>query len=93
MDLTIDFNTLTISEAEFMEDMTGEGLDSLGTKLQAAGAPKMKTLRALAAVAYARENSVPLKKAYDKVGEVEISTLLDGVSVEVGDHPTDESAQ
>ena len=93
MNLTIDFNTLTMNEAEYIEAAVGLGLDAIAKRLQDENAPKMSVMKALATVAYARDNSVTLKKAAVTVGSLPISNLLEDLDVEQGDHPTPGSEQ
>lgn len=92
MNLSIDFNTLTMDEAEAIEVFTGLGVDAVGQALQDPKAPKMTAMKAIAAIAYHRENGGTLKAAFAAVGKLPISTLVDGVEVTAEEHPTEEGS-
>ena len=91
MDLNIDFNTLTLDEAEAIEEMMGVGIDAIGTAFSDPKAPKVKAMKALATVAYARKENVSFKKAAAEVGKLELSALTEEVEVTAEEHPPVES--
>ena len=93
MTLSIDFETLTLEEAELLEDTLGVGLDAIGSALTDPAAPKMKTMRALAAIAWKRENGGTFKKAMEAAGSIPLTDLTEGLEVSAEEHPTEESAQ
>jgi len=95
MDLKIDFNTLTMDEAETVETVSGMGLTALGAAFNDPEAPKMAAIKALAVVAYRRENGGTVKAAIKHVGEMPLTAVTGGedaaVEVTAGEHPTVES--
>ncbi len=93
MNLSIDFETLTMDEADLLEEATGVGLDAIGKKLQDPDAPKMGILKALAAIAYRRDNGGTAKAAMAAVGKLPITTLADGLEVTSEGNPPEGSGQ
>ena len=87
MNLSIDFNTLTLDEADHIEHVLGVGIDSIGEAFQDPKAPKVKAMKALATVAYAREHEVSFKVAAAEVGKIPLADIGDAVEVEAADHP------
>lgn len=93
MNLSIDFNSLTLDEADAIEEMIGIGIDAIGAAFSDPKAPKVKAMKALAMVAYARQHSVTFKKAAAEVGKIPLSEIADAVEVEAEEHPTVEPEQ
>jgi len=88
MDLSIDFNTLTMDEAETLETVAGMGLEALGKRFSDPDAPKMGAIKALAVIAYRREHGGTVKAAVKAVGESQLTDLTEGVEVTADEHPT-----
>lgn len=93
MNLSIDFNTLTMDEAGHLEELAGMSLDALGKAFEDPAAPKMKVLKALATIAYLRDNGGTLKAAAKAVGEMPLTTLTESVEVTADDNPPLAGAQ
>lgn len=75
MNLSLDFDTLTMNEAEFIETATGLSLDRLAAKVADEAAPKVSIMKALAAVAHARDTGKNLRNALKEVGNMPLSAL------------------
>lgn len=88
MNLTIDFDSLTLDEIELLEEMTGVSIDAIGKRLGGDDQPKAKVMKALAFVASRRENP---DVTIEEIGQIKLTDLVAGLEVTADASPTNES--
>lgn len=90
MNFSIDFDSLTLSEIELLEEISGISIDVIGKRLTAEDAPKAKTMKALAFIAARRDDpSVTL----EDIGKIKLTDLTSGLEVAEKATPTPEIEQ
>lgn len=90
MNLSIDFDSLTLDEIEILEEMTGVSIDAIGKRLSGEDAPKAKTMKALAYVASRRENP---DITVEEIGQIKLTDLVAGLEVTADSTPFSETEQ
>lgn len=90
MNLSLDFDSLTLDEIELLEDISGISIDAIGKRLTGDDAPKAKTMKALAFIAARRDDpSVTL----EDIGKIKLTDLTNGLEVAEQATPTPETEQ
>ena len=94
MALTIDYETLTLDEAEALEELTNLGMDEMEDIFRKKKGPgKMKLMKGLSAIAYQRAHGGTYKAAAAKVGEIPLTEFAEQIQATSGEHPTTEGEQ
>lgn len=75
MNLTLNLDTLTIHEVELLEEISGQGIDSIARTMsaQGEGKPMAKVLKAVAYIAARRDNPAV---TLEEIGNLPISDLF-----------------
>ena len=90
MNLSLDFDSLTLDEIELLADISGISIDAIGKRLTGDDAPKAKTMKALAFIAARRDDpSVTL----EDIGKIKLTDLTNGLEVAEQATPTPETEQ
>ena len=90
MNLSIDFDSLTLDEIEILEEVTGVSIDAIGKRLSADEAPKAKTMKALAYISARREDP---EITLEEIGKIKLTDLTSGLEVTASATPTPEIEQ
>ena len=90
MNLSLDFDSLTLDEIELLEDISGISIDAIGKRLGGDDQPKAKVMKALAFVASRRENP---DVTIEEIGQIKLTDLVAGLEVTADATPTKETEQ
>lgn len=90
MNLSIDFDTLTLDEIELLEDMAGVSIDTIGKRLTGDDAPKAKLMKAMAFIAARRDDP---DITVEEIGKLKLVDLTSGLEVTANATPTNDSGQ
>jgi hypothetical protein len=90
MNLSIDFDSLTLDEIEILEEVSGLSIDTIGKRLTGDDAPKAKTMKALAFIAARRDDP---DVTLDDIGKIKLTELTSGLEVTAQATPTPEIEQ
>ena len=90
MNLSIDFDSLTLDEIELLEEISGISIDAIGKRLTGEDAPKAKTMKALAFIAARRDDP---EITLEDIGKIKLTDLTNGLEVAERATPTPETEQ
>lgn len=90
MNLSIDFDSLTLDEIEILEDLAGVSIDTIGNRLTAGDAPKAKIMKGLALIAARRDDP---DITLEDIGKIKVTDLVAGLEVSADATPTQEIEQ
>ena len=90
MNLSIDFDSLTLDEIELLEDLTGISIDAIGKRIGGEDQPKAKVMKALAFVAARRDDP---EITIEDIGKITLTELVADLEVTADATPTRETEQ
>lgn len=88
MNLSIDFDSLTLDEIELLEDLTGVSIDAIGKRIGGEDQPKAKVMKALAYVAARRDDP---EITLEDIGKIKLTDLVADLEVTADASPTPET--